>query len=171
LGNHLSEFWFIVLEATMAYSKVKSETTSFTTVEDRYNSSFLTPIIFGIAEIITKEMAAVRKAFYELNETGTDTSSSLHSRECEGKGCPLCTPIITFIVAQSQHNIRLVPNVQGRTDNVPSGTCVDDCTLMSPMTGSVLAKFDASEVLPDSPVQLFQNADEKRFDFFLIAHG
>jgi hypothetical protein len=124
-------------------------------------------------EIMLKEIAAVRKAFYEINQSAKDASSDVHTQECQGKGCVLCTPPITFIVAQSHHDVRIVPDVHDRLDtsNVPSGTCVDDYKLMSPMTGTVLARLDANEISTNSPLQLFQNADEKRFDFFLIAHG
>jgi len=92
----------------------------------------------------------------------------LNQSQCNGNGCVFCTPPITFLIAQSQHDVRLVPVGRDSTENVPSGTCVDDAILMSPI-GTTLAP---SSTPPEgSPMQLFRNADDDRFDFFLIPQG
>ena len=49
-------------------------------------------------------------------------------------GCLHCTPPITYVVCQTQHSIVVVPKDQNLAPkanrNVPSGTCVDEQTIM-----------------------------------------
>jgi len=113
-------------------------------------------------------LQAVKAAFYELN-----------GRKCEdncGKGCFFCCPLITFVVAQSQHGIRIVPaRVESRkrgVANVPSGTCVDDPSMMSPPYQDAGPRGDPTAQRSQA-IRVFTSisTEEKRCDFMLVSHG
>jgi eukaryotic translation initiation factor 2C len=128
--------------------------------------------------LLTTEVASIRAAFAMLRR---DHEMDECRNECEGKGCAFCTPIITYIVALSQHNIRMVPKnfiphgKQGNPRNVLSGTCVDN-TINTYWDDNGFAVEPAGEkerILSQnvtSPVQLFEDV-KGGFDFLLTAHG
>ena len=127
--------------------------------------------------VLNSELAALRKAFFELRKK-RNSSQCVNYKKCLDNGCAFCTPIITYIVALSQHNIRVVPaeritSRKGTILNVPSGTCLDH-TVTSYFDGKGLAaQGDAvAEISPDDPKPLvFSNPISKGFDFLLTAHG
>lgn len=114
-------------------------------------------------EVLAKEAKEIRKAFEELNtERG---SNECQSSDCNGNGCALCTPRMTIIVCQTQHNIRIVPD-EGDNTNVPSGTCVDHTIITDPKI--------RKDVIKDEPkLQVYENAvgSSKGYDFLLTAQG
>jgi len=131
--------------------------------------------------LLQTEVTSIRHAFAQLRaEHGMD---SCHNPKCRGIGCAFCTPIITFVVALSQHNIRMVPRkleVFGKKSsprNVVSGTCVDH-TINAFWDSQGLAIVCPSEdeqmmsQQPTSPVQLFEMVSPNGgYDFLLTAHG
>jgi Piwi domain len=124
--------------------------------------------------VLNSEVAALRKAFYDLRKS-RKAEACKNERNCQGNGCAFCTPIITYIVALSQHNVRIVPaeeKTKGRTVlNVPSGTCLDH-TVTPYLDG-----LNRSAPRPDKPLhdgpepKLFSNPNSLGFDFLLTAHG
>lgn len=74
-------------------------------------------------KIRDEEVPAVREAICEMNRSGNRYCPN----DCDERNCEACAPKITFVVAQKDHNMRIVPSnacdaVRG---NVPSGTLVD----------------------------------------------
>jgi hypothetical protein len=127
--------------------------------------------------ILNSEVAALRKAFHDLRaEFNSHVDSCVNERNCQGNGCTFCTPIITYIVALSQHNIRVVPaeEIRGKRAllNVPSGTCVDH-TLTPFLDGLNLAAQlpDPPKSSNDPEPMIFSNTESTGFDFLLTAHG
>eukprot|EP00548_Thalassiothrix_antarctica_P021134 CAMPEP_0194179776 /NCGR_PEP_ID=MMETSP0154-20130528/13179_1 /TAXON_ID=1049557 /ORGANISM="Thalassiothrix antarctica, Strain L6-D1" /LENGTH=790 /DNA_ID=CAMNT_0038895255 /DNA_START=366 /DNA_END=2738 /DNA_ORIENTATION=+ len=122
-------------------------------------------------ELMESEVLVIRQAFYDLiqklqprgwtSSIGNDKPSHLN------------TPIITYIVAVSQHNIRVVPAVEAfkkggrQIMNVPSGTCVNH-TITDYLDGERSA-------LPKEAVEgganVFEPSDYDGFDFLLTSQG
>lgn len=127
-------------------------------------------------QVIASEVGSLRKAFQEL--LGTCASHVGNERSCSnncGDGCTFCTPIITYIVALSQHNIRVVPAKPEHTRknnllNVPSGTCVDH-TITSYMDGQNMAVEWPTAPSRDPDVRIFEQRESSGFDFLLTAQG
>ena len=126
--------------------------------------------------IMNSEVAALRKAFYDLRMSRRGAKSCPNERKCKGNGCTFCTPIITYIVAISQHNIRIVPAEArtGKKNNVLSGTCLDH-TVTPYLDGKNLAAPELpadSDRMSDEPEpKVFSNPNSTGFDFLLTAHG
>ena len=126
--------------------------------------------------ILNSEVKALRKAFRDLRDTISESvTPCANERNCNGNGCTFCTPIITYIVALSQHNIRIVPaeTKPGKNGlgilNVPSGTCLDD-----EVTPHLDAENKATEWPGANTVkkgQIFEDRNSDGFDFLLTAHG
>jgi hypothetical protein len=130
-------------------------------------------------EIRQTEVASIRSAFAKLRQDH-------HMDPCPDPGCKktvgckFCTPIMTFVVALSQHNIRMVPEVidmKGKTTrNVLSGTCLDN-TITAYWDSQGLAIEAASETEKDMSKHAGLNVFEvestytQGFDFLLTAHG
>lgn len=114
------------------------------------------------SDIRDHEIGGIREAFFELRCEKDGV------RVTEGDGsCPL----ITYLVAQDSHNIRLAPakpnefqslarNTPVNCINVPCGTCIDSPELLLPK--------DDSE---SEGVGLFVEKKNTNQDFFLIPHG
>lgn len=134
--------------------------------------------------IAGEEFRAMRRAFFDLrvdwhkhnNPDVTTPTLEPCPNGCQNNGCTFCCPPITLIVAITQHNIRIVPEVaiekpgRGRSwYNVPSGTCVDH-TISSYLDGENTAVSWPEDGRLE-PMQIFENRDSKGFDFALTAHG
>jgi hypothetical protein len=120
------------------------------------------------------EFAAIKKAFYDLR-VALRKDFSCQNPLCLQKGCVFCCPIITLIVAVSQHTIRVVPaqETRGRKGllNVPSGTVVDD-TVTSFLDEQNTAVPDTADFEKyDHEHQLFEGVEGNGFDFLLTSHG
>jgi len=112
------------------------------------------------------ELRSIRQAFYDFHRMYYPNFSCDNSH-CEGRGCLFCTPPITFIVCQSQHSIRVVPDEEpaDRNKNVHSGTCLDHTVM------DFRNKLNMTETLPEDPsIELFEVKDEG-YDFLLTAQG
>jgi len=74
--------------------------------------------------IRNNEVEAIREAICDLNR---DSEKFFCAKNCEGRNCESCAPRITCIVAQNDHNIRIVPADEKHSikNNVPSGTLVE----------------------------------------------
>jgi hypothetical protein len=74
-------------------------------------------------KIRDEEVPAVREAICEMNRSGNRSCPN----DCEKRNCEACAPKITFVVAQKDHNMRIVPSDdrEAVNGNVPSGTLVD----------------------------------------------
>jgi hypothetical protein len=115
-------------------------------------------------EIITGELHAIKEgikdAFLKLN---------MYSEEN-----PFCLPLVTFVIAQSQHGVQIVPAERADSKaNVESGTCVDlaiqkmfDLSLHDEENGELNRLLSCAR---DHSL-LFNNANVKDsvFDFQLI---
>ncbi len=81
------------------------------------------------------ELEGIKSAFREVNAVLCGEACP----GCASRDCREHMPLITYIVAQSDHGIRIVPDEQGkgngRANNVPSGTCVDH-TIVSSSEGN-----------------------------------
>ena len=124
-------------------------------------------------ELIRREMGAVRRAFYELGQEKV-TCTNPNPENCAGNGCIFCTPPITFIAAQKDHNIRIVPSQKSgdsrKIDNVPSGTVVDTI-VTSFRNGLKLSTEAATEAGKEARLRCFEDANDDGFDFLLVAQG
>jgi hypothetical protein len=71
-----------------------------------------------------QEVEAAREAICELNRSCKTFECP---NNCEPRNCEACKPRITFIVAQNDHNMRIVPANERDAfkNNVPIGTLVD----------------------------------------------
>jgi hypothetical protein len=127
------------------------------------------------SEIIGKELQAIKEAVLEIKY-----GDSAKSCTCESKGCPLCIPAMTFIVAQSQHDIQIVPEDGSRDKNVPSGTCVDIALLgLSSLSLDDSEQSSAGEFLKNVEVKAreegrvfdpFNKLEDSTSSFQLIPH-
>lgn len=132
-------------------------------------------------DICAKEGGAIRKAFYDLNSR-IDGFNCPNSEKCRQQGCLFCTPPITFIVAQNDHNIRIVPADRSRNTgpegkkpaNVDSGTVVDSI-IMGFRSGMDLSKDSSAEPIVTQCgreyLELFSDQSDSSFDFLLTAQG
>lgn len=85
--------------------------------------------------------------------------------QCLGNGCEFCTPLITIVVAQSQHGVKIVPSgPDAGTRNVPSGTILTSRTTGVKVSRNVPAQGS-------TPVTLYTTDQEPCSDFYLISHG
>jgi hypothetical protein len=134
----------------------------------------------NFTQVLETEVAALRKAFSDLrghcaNQVGRQEPCR-NVRVCQGNGCTWCTPIITYIVALSQHNIRIVPAAptegrRGNLLNVPSGTCVDH-TITPYVDGENFAvKWPDHVDQSGGEIQIFEQRNSTGFDFLLTAQG
>lgn len=126
------------------------------------------------------EVPHIRKAFYEIYSDKQRENSNWECEnhlECQKKGCIFCTPLITYVASQTQHNIRIAPEtpVQNgrRMDlNVPSGTCLDHTIIdfkdsLRISTESV----PRGEISPDNLVLISDSNSSTGFDFLLTPQG
>jgi hypothetical protein len=130
--------------------------------------------------VLNMEVCTLRRAFYDLRRNHAEPHKPPepcpNEKKCQGNGCTFCTPIITYIVALTQHNIRIVPaeKIKGKRGilNVPSGTCLDH-TVTSFLDGQNRAAVwpDISSPMDSPQPQIFSNRDADGFDFLLTAHG
>jgi hypothetical protein len=132
-------------------------------------------------DIRTKEGGAIRKAFYDLNSRVKGFSCP-NSDKCRRQGCLFCTPPITFIVAQNDHDIRIVPADRSRNTgpkrnkpaNVDSGTVVDSI-IMGFRSGMDLSRDGSEEPIVTQcgreSLQMFSDKSDSSFDFLLTAQG
>lgn len=82
--------------------------------------------------LLTEEFEGIKAAFQEVNV-------KLNCMDCPGCAAKTCSkhlPLITYMVAQSDHGIRIVPKPRqgdrtSTTQNVPFGTCVDHTVVSS----------------------------------------
>ena len=126
------------------------------------------------------EIPHVRKAFYEIfsdkmRENG-DWQCENHA-ECQGKGCIFCTPLITYVACQNQHNVRIAPeeplwNGKRMDKNVLSGTCLDHTIIdfkdsLRISTESV----PRGEMTPNNLILISDSKSCTGFDFFLTPQG
>jgi len=119
------------------------------------------------SKIIEEEVASMREALAEMNG---DVSCS---NNCERKGCTFCTPLITYVVCQSQHSIRIVPKLPPRNPrdkNVPSGTVVDE-TIMDYKDGAMATEMVVKEGPREATITLFEDVSGLGYDFLLTAQG
>lgn len=127
-------------------------------------------------QLILSEVAALRKAFAQLREdTGQKEPCTRREGGCMGMGCTFCTPKITYIVALSQHNLRMAPaeRAVGKGDkllNVPSGTCVDH-TITPYLDGQDGVTPWPASFTPSPEFQIFEQRKTGNFDFLLTAQG
>ncbi|KAL7521041.1 hypothetical protein ACHAWX_005735 [Stephanocyclus meneghinianus] len=95
------------------------------------------------------------------------------------RGCKLCCPPITFVICQSQHNVRIVPAQDsdgyqvGRGGvNVHSGTMIDDNTIMELGTLLKITDDDTASVRElNSPRKVYFGPPSPSYDFLLTAQG
>lgn len=129
--------------------------------------------------LLELEVAGLRRAFAELRyETGEKEPCTRTEGGCEGKGCTWCTPKITYIVALSQHSLRMAPaerTVGKRREtplNVPSGTCVDHTITpyMDRQDQDRVTEWPQS-FTPSAEFQVFEQRNSSNFDFLLTAQG
>ena len=81
---------------------------------------------------------------------------------------------ITYVVCQTQHSICVTPTMRNDnpSENVWSGTCVDDPSIMDYRDGQLFATKNVDRNLPEkSKLQLFENVHEYGYDFILTSHG
>ena len=81
---------------------------------------------------------------------------------------------ITYVVCQTQHSICVTPTMRNDnpSENVWSGTCVDDPVIMDYRDGQSLATRNVDRNLPEnSKLQLFEDVEEHGYDFILTSHG
>lgn len=113
-----------------------------------------------------------RVVFYRHGVPDSDFLTAL-DQECKGirnafakrgKG----EPKITFIVCQSNHGIKIVPDSESNTDlhpglkrNVPSGTLVDD---------TIIDQREERLKAPPS-TKAYSSEEQLAMDFFLVAQG
>eukprot|EP00588_Corethron_pennatum_P003372 CAMPEP_0194288282 /NCGR_PEP_ID=MMETSP0169-20130528/36486_1 /TAXON_ID=218684 /ORGANISM="Corethron pennatum, Strain L29A3" /LENGTH=864 /DNA_ID=CAMNT_0039035237 /DNA_START=14 /DNA_END=2608 /DNA_ORIENTATION=+ len=89
------------------------------------------------------------------------------NEECQEKASIFNSPPITFIVCQTQHNIRIVPERPVlRHGNVFSGTCVDSKIL--DVKDSLLT---ATKDIPREPSKCFEDPRDDGYDFLLTSQG
>ena len=82
----------------------------------------------------------------------------------------LCCPPITMVMAQTQHDIRIVPGdgqMRTRSGNVPSGTVVDDSRVLSASPPE--ATIDPNPIVDQT--RLFSDTSKQGFSFFIVPHG
>lgn len=131
---------------------------------------------------MSKEVASIRKAFAQLR--CDHDMDDCPNPECQGSGCTFCTPIITYIVALSQHNIRVVPETyiphgkNGGPRNVLSGTCVDhtinafwDSKGLAIKIPSEAERTVINQLRSDLTLFEIESTYTQGFDFLLTAHG
>jgi len=89
-------------------------------------------------------------------------------------GCIHCTPLITYVVCQTQHMLCMTPEMDhsNQNQNVWSGTCVDDPDIMDYRDGQLVATKDVDRSKPtNTGMILYEDVREFGYDFILTAHG
>jgi hypothetical protein len=136
----------------------------------------------NFTQVVSVEVMSLRKAFFHLRsqiacDMGRQEEPCPNERVCQRNGCTWCTPIITYIVALSQHNVRIVPDElvragrRGNVLNVPSGTCVDH-TITPYVDGENSAvEWPDHADQSSGDIQIFEQRNSAGFDFFLTAQG
>ena len=124
------------------------------------------------------EMSCIRKTFHELKKLHNPDYECPNAERCDGNGCRFCTPLTTYMMCTSQHNMRIVLHNPhdgqgksssgrgGKNSNVFSGTCVDD----------TIVNFKSSLTITDDNIthpslQLFSDVDDSGRSFVLTAQG
>mmetsp|Transcript_15832 Transcript_15832/g.24306 ORF Transcript_15832/g.24306 Transcript_15832/m.24306 type:complete len:1247 (-) Transcript_15832:149-3889(-) len=107
-------------------------------------------------EIMENEVKTIQEAFSDLQ------------RDLRGLCSALSMPTITYVVAVSQHNIRMVPAETKRTrrnkvQNVPSGTCLDH-TITN-------YQDEAGRAIPEEEGVAIDLKGFNGFDFLLTSQG
>ena len=130
----------------------------------------------SFAAIVDTEVCAIRRAFCEIATQDDQTFVCPNANVCNGSGCQFCTPPITFIVAQNDHNIRIVPtpnNGPGKPSNVPSGTIVDSRITSYSHFKLPEARNQANQQVASDgkSLHLFETKPDQGMDFLLTAHG
>jgi len=118
--------------------------------------------------VLENECKVLRKVCCQNIPINKRTYSGECNNKCQGKGCIFCCPPITFIVCQTQHNIRVVPKMHTglKHKNVYSGTCLDQEIL--DVKDSLLI---ATKDVPRDPVLCFEDPREAGYDFLLTSQG
>jgi hypothetical protein len=134
----------------------------------------------SFGDILSKEVGAIRRAFYEIRSIADASFICPNHEKCQKRGCLFCTPRITFVVAQNEHNIRVVPAIPRRPpdarkpENVCSGTVVDT-HIMGFRNGMDLSTDSSRETatpLSDgSSLHVFSSTRQDSSDFLLTAQG
>jgi len=87
-------------------------------------------------------------------------------------GCVYCTPPITAIICQTQHQIRIVPDDHEQScNNVPSGTVVDQEILSTRNWQKLATKDIPKDVIQGVDDRILMNSYDDGFDFVLVSHG
>lgn len=118
--------------------------------------------------ILESEIPQIRQAFHNLARFESD---------CQGPTCQCCPPSITFVVAQNDHSVKIVPSSKspkpsGFRNNVWSGTLVDE--LITPFRKELALGDSANSVSNQersdgqSCRRFFEN-NASEGDFFLTA--
>lgn len=120
-------------------------------------------------DIRNYEVNAMRLGLYEvMKETKNEFNCPISCKS----GCLHCTPPITYVVSQTQHSICVVPKDLTQQKNVFSGTCIDDPVIMDYRDGRLMATKDIDRTRhSNSRMELFENVDERGYDFILTSHG
>mmetsp|Transcript_2877 Transcript_2877/g.6001 ORF Transcript_2877/g.6001 Transcript_2877/m.6001 type:complete len:344 (+) Transcript_2877:2689-3720(+) len=118
--------------------------------------------------VLENECKVLRKVCCQNIPINKRTSSGECNNKCQGEGCIFCCPPITFIVCQTQHNIRVVPKMHTglKHKNVYSGTCLDQEIL--DVKDSLLI---ATKDVPCDPSMCFEDPREAGYDFLLTSQG
>jgi hypothetical protein len=86
---------------------------------------------------------------------------------CKNKGCLFCCPLITYVVCMTRNNIKMVPSDGVGSENVWSGTCLDE-VIMDVQNLTVTP----SKINPSSANHIIYTEPQgKGYDFILVAHG
>jgi len=121
--------------------------------------------------VLRREVAAIRKCFFDIR-TETEPGFTCENPTCEKGGCLYCTPLITVVVCQTQHNIKIVPIDDHDGNNVPSGTIVDK-KVIDYKNSLKKATRDVSRFNPGFLEDRFpvENVIDDGFDFFMTSQG
>ena len=97
------------------------------------------------------EKSYICKTFHELKKLQNPDYEYPKAERCNGNGCRFCTPLMTYMMCTSQHNMRIVLNNhcdgqgknisrrRGKNSNVFSGTRIDN----------TIVNFKSNLTIPD----------------------
>lgn len=119
---------------------------------------------FLVSDIIQQELVSIKEA---LNEAHLDYKKRT--------GQNIKMPLVTLVVAQSDHGVQIVPfRKSNKSNNVPSGTCVDlDILGIDSLNINAINNETRNNLLPTQSNYIpFIGAtiEQSLFDFQLIPH-